>query len=159
MIFLQLLFLHALPSTALNINRVSDGPPPGIVGGKALSFRSVGSHNSMSAPLEGLNKVQRGQMANSKKTQNGMNQERTKGKTAWNNCVIPIKNTLSVIKFRALWPNNIGVHEKLMKKVDPKSREHWASVGVDGWVELKSWSKLISLLKLNDDCCYSRSML
>ena len=83
MIFLHLLFLHALPSMALNSNRrVSDGPPPGIVGGKAQSFRSVGSHNSMSAPLEGLNKVQTGQMANSKKTHNGMNQERTKGKTA-----------------------------------------------------------------------------
>ena len=83
MIFLHLLFLHALPSTALNSNRrVSDGPPPGIlVGGKAQSFRSVGSHNSMSAPLEGLNKVQTGQRANSKKTQNGMNQERTQGKT------------------------------------------------------------------------------
>ena len=83
MIFLHLLFLHALPSTALNSNRVSDGNLPlGMVGGIAQSFRSVGSHNSMSAPLEGLNKVQRGQMANSKKTQNGMNQERTKGKTA-----------------------------------------------------------------------------
>ena len=82
MIFLHLLFLHALPSTALKSNRVNDDPHPGIAGGKAQSFRSVGSHNSVSAALEGLNKIQRGQMAKAKKTRNDMNHQRTKGKRA-----------------------------------------------------------------------------